>query len=462
MRLARKQLVGVYITVWATIDAASHARDVRVDTVSTGVNLGVSVLGNKGGVGVWLKMYATPLVFICSHLSAGSKEGDEAKRSEDYGEIASKLSFPAPLVASSDGTAERAATVGDAFAAIWIGDLNYRLNLPDDVVRSAVAAGAHASLLGSDQLVLEQAAGRAFRGWTEAPVTFPPTYKYRPGTNTYSGSGDVGGEDGDAGGEEGGVKVSAKEEKKKRTPAWCDRILWRGKDVAQESYDAVSALTASDHKPVRATFRVTARELMPERLQATLQEARRRLDAAEMASQPRCTLENAQADFGELRFAEPKSTTFRLVNTGDVAATWRFVSAVPGATDPAPPWISLSPARGKLLPGEEVEIAAVACVRGGGAGDPRRSRARRRQPRARRARSRRRVRRRARRRVWRRVWRQPRPPLRPTRAVPRPRRGPRARVGARFAAIRGDFDARPGASAAGSIAEAARSRRRAR
>ena len=370
VRLARKQLVGVYITVWATIDAASHARDVRVDTVSTGVNLGVSVLGNKGGAGVWLKMYATPLVFICSHLSAGSKEGDEAKRSEDYGEIASKLSFPAPLVASSDGTAERAATVGDAFAAIWIGDLNYRLNLPDDVVRSAVAAGAHASLLGSDQLVLEQAAGRAFRGWTEAPVTFPPTYKYRPGTNTYSGSGDVGGEDGDAGGEEGGVKVSAKEEKKKRTPAWCDRILWRGKDVAQESYDAVSALTASDHKPVRATFRVTARELMPERLQATLQEARRRLDAAEMASQPRCTLENAQADFGELRFAEPKSTTFRLVNTGDVAATWRFVSAVPGATDPAPPWISLSPARGKLLPGEEVEIAAVACVRGGGAGGP--------------------------------------------------------------------------------------------
>ena len=61
------------------------------------------------------------------------------------------------------------------------------------------------------------------------------------------------------------------------------------------------------------------------------------MDAAEMASQPRCTLENAQADFGELRFAEPKSTTFRLVNTGDVAATWRFVSAVPGATDGAPP-----------------------------------------------------------------------------------------------------------------------------
>ena len=434
VRLARKQLVGVYITVWATIDAASHARDVRVDTVSTGVNLGVSVLGNKGGAGVWLKMYATPLVFICSHLSAGSKEGDEAKRSEDYGEIASKLSFPAPLVASSDGTAERAATVGDAFAAIWIGDLNYRLNLPDDVVRSAVAAGAHASLLGSDQLVLEQAAGRAFRGWTEAPVTFPPTYKYRPGTNTYSGSGDVGGEDGDAGGEEGGVKVSAKEEKKKRTPAWCDRILWRGKDVAQESYDAVSALTASDHKPVRATFRVTARELMPERYRRRF---RRRVGGWTRRRWPQPLRTRREADFGDC--AATKSTTFRLVNTG--ASPRRGDSCRAGATA-APPWISLSP---RATPtGRGVEIAAVACVRAGRPGTRGAAGA-------------------ASaaagatssvtasggvewRRVWRRVWRQPRPPLRPTRAVP-VRDGVRG-AGSTVAAV-GDFDARPGASAAG-------------
>ena len=163
--------------------------------------------------------------------------------------------------------------------------------------------------------------------------------------------------------------MSAKEEKKKRTPAWCDRSCGWGR-TSRRNRTTPSPLTASDHKPVRATFRVTARELMPERLQATLQEARRRMDAAEMASQPRSTLENAQADLGEVRFAEPKSTTFRLVNTGDVAATWRFVSAVPGAVEPAPPWISLAPARGRLLPGEEVEITATACVRGGGAGGP--------------------------------------------------------------------------------------------
>ena len=58
----------------------------------------------------------------------------------------------------SDGTTERPATVGDAFAAIWIGDLNYRLNLPDDVVRSAVAAHELIEVVRSDKnLVLPPA-----------------------------------------------------------------------------------------------------------------------------------------------------------------------------------------------------------------------------------------------------------------------------------------------------------------
>ena len=221
VRLACKQLVGVYITVWATTEAASHVRDVRVATVSTGFNLGVgalqvATLGNKGGAAVWLKIYNTPALFVCSHLSAGSKPDDANKRSQDYHDIVSKLSFPAPPAASSDGAAiERSASVKDAFACVWIGDLNYRLNLPDDTVRDAIAGGTHARLLGADQLVLEQAAGRAFVGWTEAPVTFLPTYKYRPGTNQYSGGGD-----GRRRRRRGfrRVKVSKKEEKKKRTP----------------------------------------------------------------------------------------------------------------------------------------------------------------------------------------------------------------------------------------------------
>jgi|TARA_B110000967_G_scaffold206697_1_gene254025 hypothetical protein len=190
VRVACKQLVGVYITVWVTGEVKAQTRDVRAAHVATGVNLGVTMLGNKGGVGVMLTIYNTPMCFVCAHLSAGAKENDAQKRSEDYHEINGKLTFPAPPAASSDGTFEKPAFVGDAFAAVFLGDLNYRLNIGDDVVRQALAGDAptpeesqknsqigstaselrnkkYASLLGSDQLLLERAAGRAFSGWRE-------------------------------------------------------------------------------------------------------------------------------------------------------------------------------------------------------------------------------------------------------------------------------------------------------
>lgn len=42
---------------------------------------------------------------------------------------------------------------------------------------------------------------------------------------------------------------------KKRTPAWCDRVLWHTprKELHQLAY-ARGELTASDHKPVAAAF----------------------------------------------------------------------------------------------------------------------------------------------------------------------------------------------------------------
>ena len=207
-RVARKQLVGVYITVWASRAVSRHVSDVRTAAVATGVNLGVAMLGNKGGAAVWLKVHNTPLCFVCAHLSAGSKETDAQKRSEDYREIYAKLSFPAPPAASSDGSFEKPSSVADAFAAVWIGDLNYRLNLADDHVRGRLSAIATAEAgsgtsqtaredfrvrsaygrsarggrlaVGADQLSLERAAGGAFAGWTRRPPAFAPTC-HRPG-----------------------------------------------------------------------------------------------------------------------------------------------------------------------------------------------------------------------------------------------------------------------------------------
>ena len=351
--VAQKQLVGVYVTVWVKATLLTHVTEVRVSTVSTGINLGLGVLGNKGAAAVWMKLRSTPLVFICSHLSAGSKPGDEVKRNEDYKAIVDQLAFgPREGVDMS----QEVYRIDDAASAIWIGDLNYRLNLPDNVVRTSIEAGNISSLLAADQLNIERVAGRAFAGWHESEVTFAPTYKYRPGTNVYSGAGDT--DDNDV---EGAQK---KEEEKKRSPAWCDRILWKGDfDINLIDYGRAE-LTHSDHKPVYALFSLVVRELQPQKLQDLLSNLRRQLDAEEMKSQPTCAILNPTVDLGRLRYAEESSGRFTMSNTGDVPANFSLVSPVPGGP-PYPAWLNVNPTSGRLLPGEECIVNILAKIEGG-------------------------------------------------------------------------------------------------
>lgn len=72
-------------------------------------------------------------------------------------------------------------------------------------------------------------AGLAFPYYSEARITFLPTYKYDIGTDTYDTS------------------------EKARIPAWCDRVLRKGDNIRQINYDA-APLKFSDHRPVYATF----------------------------------------------------------------------------------------------------------------------------------------------------------------------------------------------------------------
>lgn len=158
---------------------------------------------------------------MTAHLAAGFANYEE--RNRDYVTIAHGLRFP------------RGRGLSDHDAVVWLGDFNYRIGLPNEKVRpSAADPSAWPGLFRNDQLNLQMVAGNAFPFFREAPIRFPPTYRYDVGTETYDSS------------------------EKQRIPAWTDRVLWRGDAVTALAYGS-SPVRCSDHRPVFALFRVKVR-----------------------------------------------------------------------------------------------------------------------------------------------------------------------------------------------------------
>lgn len=81
--------------------------------------------------------------------------------------------------------------------------------------------------------------GLCFNEFTEAKLTFRPTYKFNVNSDEY-----------DSG-------------PKKRLPSWTDRILYinNPKVLKCLSYHSDTSLKISDHKPVYATFKISIDQL---------------------------------------------------------------------------------------------------------------------------------------------------------------------------------------------------------
>jgi hypothetical protein len=62
---------------------------------------------------------------------------------------------------------------------IWLGDFNYRTTVLTSAEARTLASGDDfPSLLQFDQLTASMGSQKVFQGFSEAPVTFRPTYKY--------------------------------------------------------------------------------------------------------------------------------------------------------------------------------------------------------------------------------------------------------------------------------------------
>ncbi|KAL5973673.1 hypothetical protein ACLOJK_030328 [Asimina triloba] len=227
VRIVSKQMVGIYVSLWVRKRLRRHINNLKVFPVGVGL---MGYMGNKGSVSVSMSLFQTRLCFVCSHLTSGHKYGDEEKRNSDVYEIIRRTRF------SSTIDADQPQTIPSHDQIFWFGDLNYRLNMVDADVRKLVAMRRWDELINSDQLCRELRRGRVFDGWKEGIIDFPPTYKYEINSDKYVGE-------------------NPKEGEKKRSPAWCDRILWLGKSIKQLSYRRAD-LRLSDHRPVSSIFQV--------------------------------------------------------------------------------------------------------------------------------------------------------------------------------------------------------------
>ncbi|CAH8391148.1 unnamed protein product [Eruca vesicaria subsp. sativa] len=228
--IASKQMVGLFLSVWARKELIPHISHLRLDSVGRGI---MGRLGNKGCIAISMSLHQTSFCFVCSHLASGEKEGDEMRRNADVAEILKHTQFPKLTKNPNCRAPER---IVDHDRVLWLGDLNYRVALTYEETRVLLEDNDWDTLLEKDQLNMERGAGRVFSGFQEGQIFFAPTYKYTQNSDAYAGE-------------------TTKSKKKRRTPAWCDRILWRGEGIEQLSYIRGES-RFSDHRPVCAIFAI--------------------------------------------------------------------------------------------------------------------------------------------------------------------------------------------------------------
>ncbi|KAI4384099.1 hypothetical protein MLD38_009866 [Melastoma candidum] len=228
--IASKQMVGIFVTVWMKTELVQHVAHLRISSVTRGI---MGCLGNKGCISVRMSYHRTSLCFICSHLASGEREGDELRRNSDVIEILKNTQFQKICRVPNSRIPSR---ILDHNRVFWFGDLNYRISLSYSETRKLMDRNDWDALLDKDQLKIEREAGRVFTGWKEGKIYFAPTYKYTYNSDSYIGE-------------------DVKSKNKRRTPAWCDRILWHGDGVRQLWYIRGES-RFSDHRPVCAEFMV--------------------------------------------------------------------------------------------------------------------------------------------------------------------------------------------------------------
>ncbi|CAG8444452.1 8261_t:CDS:2, partial [Diversispora eburnea] len=244
--ISSENLIGLFTCIFVKESERKLIRDIDVTKRKTGLK---GYHGNKGSIATRFIYDDSSICFVNCHLAAGQTK--TVDRNNDAANILDNTQFPvcaneswneneSVFTHGGDGT-----MIFDHEFCFFSGDLNYRIDLQRDKVLEAIEKKEYALLLEHDQLFKQRNTNPSFRlrPFSEGIPNFAPTYKYNRGEDEYDTS------------------------EKRRTPAWCDRILYRGpsvKSVKQEHYRRYD-VKVSDHRPISGAFKIVKKQILKEK-----------------------------------------------------------------------------------------------------------------------------------------------------------------------------------------------------